>query len=61
MSIVYNFSKNTGAIDKTSTDNKVNGILTIKDPFTFEFPGLDAKDAVSESDLEQVLISCRVF
>lgn len=30
--------------------------LTIKDPFTFEFLGLDAKDAVSESDLEQALI-----
>ena len=30
--------------------------ITIKDPFTFEFLGLDAKDAVSESDLEQALM-----
>ena len=29
---------------------------SIKDPFTFEFLGLDAKDAVSESDLEQALM-----
>lgn len=36
--------------------SKVNGILIIKDPFTFEFLGLDAKDAVSESDLEQALM-----
>lgn len=28
----------------------------LKDPFTFEFLGLDAKDAVSESDLEQALM-----
>ena len=28
-------------------------MLSIKDPFTFEFLGLDARDAVSESDLEQ--------
>ena len=30
--------------------------LSIKDPFTFEFLGLEAKDAVSESDLEEALI-----
>jgi len=30
--------------------------LSIKDPFTFEFLGLDAKDIVSESDLEQAII-----
>lgn len=30
--------------------------LTIKDPFTFEFLGLDGRDAVSESDLEEGLI-----
>ena len=29
---------------------------TIKDPFTFEFLGLEAKEAVSESDLEQALM-----
>ena len=30
--------------------------LSIKEPFTFEFLGLEAKDAVSESDLEEALI-----
>lgn len=30
--------------------------FTIKDPYTFEFLGLDAKDTVSESDLEQALM-----
>lgn len=29
-------------------------ILSIKDPFTFEFLGLDAREAVSESDLGQL-------
>lgn len=31
-------------------------MLSIKDPFTFEFLGLDAREAVSESDLEQALM-----
>lgn len=31
-------------------------MLSIKDPFTFEFLGLDARNAVSESDLEQALV-----
>ena len=39
-----------------SVDNADNTMLSIKDPFTFEFLGLDAKDAVSESDLEQALM-----
>lgn len=39
-----------------SVDNANSNPLTIKDPFTFEFLGLDAKEAVSESDLEQALI-----
>ena len=30
--------------------------LTIKDPFTFEFLGLNVRDTVSESDLEQALM-----
>jgi predicted nuclease of restriction endonuclease-like (RecB) superfamily len=39
------------------TVEKTNStMLTIKDPFTFEFLGLDAKDVVSESDLEQALM-----
>ena len=39
-----------------SVDNASSNALTIKDPFTFEFLGLDAKEAVSESDLEQALM-----
>jgi predicted nuclease of restriction endonuclease-like (RecB) superfamily len=40
-----------------SVDNKSdNTALTIKDPFTFEFLGLDAKEVVSESELEQALM-----
>lgn len=49
-------SKKPELLIQPSTDNKVNGMLTIKEPFTFEFLGLDAKDAVSESDLEQALM-----
>lgn len=49
-------SKKPELLIQPSTDNKENGTLTIKDPFTFEFLGLDAKDAVSESDLEQALM-----
>ena len=47
-------------------DEKIDGIIhlaaeshvdrSIKDPFTFEFLGLEAKEAVSESDLEQALM-----
>ena len=33
-----------------------NVALTVKDPITLEFLGLDAKESVSESDLEQALI-----
>ena len=33
-----------------------NALINISDPFTFEFLGLEAKDAVSESDLEQALM-----
>lgn len=49
-------SKKPELLVQPSTDNKVSAILTIKEPFTFEFLGLDAKDAVSESDLEQALM-----
>lgn len=40
-------------IEKTSAD----AVLTIKDPYALEFLGLDAKESVSESDLEDALIS----
>ncbi|MDO4267418.1 MAG: PDDEXK nuclease domain-containing protein [Eubacteriales bacterium] len=49
-------SRNPELLLKRNTDNKNVTSLTIKDPFTFEFLGLDAKEAVSESDLEQALI-----
>lgn len=41
---------------QSSEDNCNITMITIKDPFTFEFLGLDAKEAVSESDLEQALM-----
>lgn len=40
-----------------SKDNRNITSLTIKDPFTFEFLGLDAKETVSETDLEQALMN----
>lgn len=49
-------SKNPSLLINASIDNKQVTALTIKDPFTFEFLGLDAKEAVSESDLEQALM-----
>lgn len=39
-------SKKPELLIQPSTDHKANGMLTIKEPFTFEFLGLDAKDAV---------------
>lgn len=41
---------------KKSEENQIQNMLTIKDPFTFEFLGLEAKEAVTESDLEQALM-----
>ena len=49
-------SKNPELLLTKSVDNATSNALTIKDPFTFEFLGLDAKEAVSESDLEQALM-----
>ncbi len=40
-----------------SVDESRQNILSIKDPFTFEFLGLEAKAAVTESDLEQALMN----
>ena len=39
-----------------SEDNRNITSLTIKDPFTFEFLGLDAKETITETDLEQALM-----
>ena len=49
-------SKKPELLLQKSADHSNNTTLTIKDPFTFEFLGLEAKDAVSESDLEQALM-----
>ena len=49
-------SKKPELLIQPSEDNRNTTMLTIKDPFTFEFLGLDAKEAVSESDLEQALM-----
>ena len=49
-------SKKSELLLKKSVDHTNETMLSIKDPFTFEFLGLDAKDAVSESDLEQALM-----
>ena len=49
-------SKKPEILLQYSKDNQDGTALTIKDPFTFEFLGLDAKDSVTESDLEQALM-----
>ena len=49
-------SKNPELLLTKSVDTASSNALTIKDPFTFEFLGLDFKEAVSESDLEQALM-----
>ena len=49
-------SKKPELLLKKSESNGNGTMLSIKDPFTFEFLGLDARYAVSESDLEQALM-----
>ena len=49
-------SKKPELLIQSSEDNCNITMITIKDPFTFEFLGLDAKEAASESDLEQALM-----
>ena len=49
-------SKNPELLLKKTVGNANGTMLSIKDPFTFEFLGLDAREAVSESDLEQALM-----
>lgn len=49
-------SKKPELLITPSIDNSNTTSLSIKDPFTFEFLELDAKDAISESDLEQALV-----
>lgn len=40
-----------------AADSGQDIMLGIKEPYTFEFLGLDAKDTVTESDLEQALMN----
>lgn len=49
-------SKKPELLLQNSVDNANGTVLSIKDPFTFEFLGLNARNAVSESDLEQALM-----
>ena len=49
-------SKNPDLLLKQTANTDNQYPFAIKDPFTFEFLGLDAKEAVSESDLEQALM-----
>lgn len=49
-------SKNPKQLLSISKNNDNRFVPTFKDPFTFEFLGLEAKDSVTESDLEQALM-----
>ena len=49
-------SKNPKDLLKPSEDNPDGYALSIKDPFTFEFLGLDPSGSITESELEQGLI-----
>ncbi len=50
-------SKNPEKLLAQAVNSKQNAMLNIKEPFTFEFLGLDAKDTVKESDIEQALMN----
>lgn len=49
-------SKNPKQLMEISKSKENILVPTIKDPFTFEFLGLDAKESVSKTDLEQALM-----
>lgn len=49
-------SKNPEKLLAQITGNESSAEMTIKDPFAFEFLGLDASEAVSENDVEQALM-----
>ena len=49
-------SRNPKELLKPSVDNPDGYALSIKDPFTFEFLGLDERGSLNESVLEQALI-----
>jgi predicted nuclease of restriction endonuclease-like (RecB) superfamily len=50
-------SNNPKKLLATIRPDTITPALTIRQPFTFEFLGLDAKEVLTESDLEDALIS----
>ncbi len=48
-------SKNPEQLLRQLVNNDYNAVFTVREPMTLEFLDLDAKDAVSESELEQAL------
>lgn len=50
------YSKNPEKLLAETTDTTSKTALTVKEPYALEFLGLDAKESVSESDLEQALM-----
>ena len=49
-------SKNPELLLQRTITGSTDAMLSIKDPFAFEFLGLSAKEAVTESDVEQALM-----
>ena len=49
-------SKNPEKLLQQKNNNNENLALSIRDPFIFDFLGLESKDTVTESDLEESLI-----
>lgn len=49
-------SKNPEKLLEKTVSGSTESFLSIKDPFAFEFLGLDAKETVDESDIEQALM-----
>ena len=49
-------SKNPELLLQRTLTGNPEAMLSIKDPFAFEFLGLNAKEVVTESDVEQALM-----
>ncbi|MBP3210622.1 MAG: DUF1016 family protein, partial [Oscillospiraceae bacterium] len=49
-------SKNPEKLLEKTISGSTESLLSVKDPFAFEFLGLDAKETVEESDIEQALM-----
>ena len=54
-------SKKPELLFKKSADSENGTMLSIKDPFTFKFLGLDAMDAVSESDFMIYCVYAKIW